>query len=73
MEVMYVCKSHMKRQTNMGLFFYYIDKYFCNMAIHTNLELRLSTLKENDKLDSNDITWIEMIRIQNPKPKTSWL
>ncbi len=46
------------------------------MAINTNLELQLSTLKENDKLDSNDITWIEMILIQNPKPlgsKTSML
>jgi hypothetical protein len=43
------------------------------MAINTNLELRLSTLKE---LDSNDITWIEVVLIQNPKPlgsKTSML
>jgi hypothetical protein len=37
------------------------------MAINTNIEFQLSTLKENDKLDSIDITWIEMILIQNPK------
>jgi hypothetical protein len=46
------------------------------MAINTNLEFQLSTLKENDKLDLIDITWIEMILTQNPKPigsKTSVL
>jgi hypothetical protein len=71
---MYVSLIWRDKQT--WFFFHYIDKYFCNMAINTNLELWLSTLKENDKLDSNDITWIEMILIQNPKPlgsKTSML
>ncbi len=68
---MYVSLIWRDKQT--WFFFHYIDKYFCNMAINTNLELRLSTLKE---LDSNDITWIEVVLIQNPKPlgsKTSML